>query len=75
MREACFKVTHHDSEAVLGPLERTLWQLSPYLALLLTGGISLGLDALRSRWDAGPWIPYIALAGFAVQMIIRSVFS
>ena len=45
--------------------ETALWQLSPYLTLLLTGGILLGLDALRSRWDASRWTPYVALMGLA----------
>jgi proton-translocating NADH-quinone oxidoreductase chain N len=53
----------------LGSFEQTLWQLSPYLTLLLTGGILLGLDALRSRWDASRWTPYVALAGLAGALV------
>jgi proton-translocating NADH-quinone oxidoreductase chain N len=53
----------------LDSIELTLWQLSPHQILLLTGGILVGLDALRSHWDAGPWIPYVALAGLAGALI------
>jgi NAD(P)H-quinone oxidoreductase subunit 2 len=59
-------------ETVLGSLELTLWRLSPYLILLLTGGVLLGLDALHSRWDASRWTPYVALAGL-VGALVASV--
>ena len=49
--------------------ETILWQLSPYLTLLFTGGILLGLDALRSRWDASRWTPYVALLGLAGALV------
>jgi len=47
----------------LASFEQILWHLSPELILLLVGGILLGLDALRSHWDASRWTPYVALAG------------
>jgi proton-translocating NADH-quinone oxidoreductase chain N len=47
----------------MNSFEQTLWLLSPELVLLLVGGILLGLDALRSHWDASRWTPYVALAG------------
>ncbi|MFL7793741.1 MAG: NADH-quinone oxidoreductase subunit N [Anaerolineae bacterium] len=47
----------------MGSFEFTLWQLSPELILLLMGGVLLGLDALRSYWDASRWTPYVALVG------------
>jgi proton-translocating NADH-quinone oxidoreductase chain N len=47
----------------LDSFDRIIWQLSPELILLLMGGILLGLDALRSYWDASRWTPYVALAG------------
>lgn len=47
----------------MASFERVLWQLSPELVLLLMGGVLLGLDALRTYWDASRWTPYVALAG------------
>lgn len=56
----------------MGYFEQTLWQLSPCLTLLLTGGVLLGLDALHSRWDASRWTPYVASAGL-VGALVASV--
>ena len=50
-------------------LALTLWQLSPELALLLTGLIILLVDALRPRQADHGWVPYAALAGLAVAMV------
>jgi proton-translocating NADH-quinone oxidoreductase chain N len=54
----------------LDSFEQTLWQLSPELVLLLIGGILLGLDALRSYWDASRWTPYVALVGLVGALVV-----
>jgi proton-translocating NADH-quinone oxidoreductase chain N len=50
-------------------LGQTLWHLSPELVLLLTGGILLGLDALRPYRDFGRWMLYVALAGLGGALV------
>jgi proton-translocating NADH-quinone oxidoreductase chain N len=43
--------------------------LSPELALLLTGGLILGLDAIHPHQEEKRWLPYVALVGLVGALI------
>jgi proton-translocating NADH-quinone oxidoreductase chain N len=46
-----------------------LWLLSPELALLLAGALTLGLDAIHPSQEEKRWLPYVVLAGLASSLI------